>query len=694
MQILQFLDLNGPNIWANFPVVEALVDLGEFEEKPSNRLPGFTDSLTRWLPGLVEHRCSIGERGGFIRRLEQGTWLGHVMEHVSLELHSLSYLPVGFGRARETGEYGVYKVVVECSDPHLGRASLEAAHSLILAAVEGRSFDLDAEVRRLADVANRTCLGPGTRAIVAAARARGIPAIRLTDGNLIQLGYGKAQRRIWTAETDRTGAIAENIAQDKQLTRRLLSSAGVPVPAGREATSPADAWAAAEELELPVVVKPGDGNHGRGVSIRLSDRRAVEAAYEYAASEGTSVVVERFVPGTQHRVLVVGDRAVAASRGHADQVVGDGARTVRELVEIANQDIQRGQDSTRLLSQLTIDQVSVELLRRQGLEPSSVPASGRAVLLHYNGDLTVDVTDQMHPDVAARCVLAAKTVGLDIAGIDLICEDIGQPLERQGGSVIEVNASPALVMHIAPQVGKPRAVGEAIVELLFSKQKEERTPVIAVSGTHGRSATTLAIEQMLESAGRVVSRAGTAGLRAEGRLVQEADASNAAGARRALMNPYIDVAVLEVSEESVLSEGLGFDRCDVSVVMSVKEREPLGGRFRWTADSIWKAIRSPVDIVPENGVAVLCADDPEVVRMATHCRGEVIFFGKPDALPLREHVAKGGRAVAVEPDGLSLLHGAKRERVLSSYLAGQTGSEAAAAVGVALYLGLPVGKER
>jgi cyanophycin synthetase len=581
--------------------------------------------------------------------------------------------------------------VVECADARLGRACLESARSLALAAVDHRSFDVDAEVRRLADVANRTCLGPGTRAIVAAARARGIPAIRLTDGNLVQLGYGRAQKRIWTAETDHTSAIAENIAQDKQLTRRLLSSVGVPVPAGREATSPEDAWAAAEELELPVVVKPGDGNHGRGVSIRLGDRRAVEAAYEYAASEGTSVVVERFIPGAQHRVLVVGDRAIAASRGHADQVVGDGARTVRELVEIANRDIGRGDDSTRLLSTLTIDQVACELLRRQGLDPSSVPAAGRTVLLHHDGDLTVDVTDEMHPEIAARCVLAARTVGLDIAGIDLICENLGQPLESQRGTVIEVNASPALVMHIAPQTGKPRPVGEAIVELLFSKQKEERMTVVAVSGSPGRSAATLGIERMLESAGRVVSRADTAGLRAEGRLVQDGDASNAAGVRRAMMNPYIDVAVLEVSEESVLSEGLGFDRCDVSVVLGAEKGEPLGGRFPWTSDSVWKAIRSPLDIVPEEGAAVLSADDPEVVRMAAHCLGEVIFFGNPDAPPLLDHVRRGGRAIAVDPVGLTLLQGTKRERVVSSHLPpGRTGIETAAAAGVALYLGLAI----
>jgi cyanophycin synthetase len=693
MQILDVLELNGPNIWANFAVVEALVDLGAFEEKPSNLLPGFTERLTRWLPELIEHRCSIGERGGFIQRLENGTWLGHVLEHVSLELHSRSHLPVGYGRARETGEYGVYRVVVECADPHLGRACLESARSLVLAAVEDGSFDVDAEVRRLADVANNTCLGPGTRAIVAAARARGIPTIRLTDGNLIQLGYGKAQRRIWTAETDRTSAVAEGIAQDKQLTRKLLQSVGVPVPAGREATSPDDAWAAAEELGLPVVVKPGDGNHGRGVSIRLSERSVIETAYAYAAREGSSVVVERFVPGTQYRVLVVGERAVAASGGQAEQVVGDGERTVRDLVDAANQDIQRGDDSTRLLSMITLDDISLELLRRQGLDAGSVPNAGRSVLLHHNGDLTVDVTDRMHPEIAARCALAAKTVGLDIAGIDLIAEDIGQPLESQGGALIEVNASPALVMHLAPLTGKSRPVGEAIVDLLFSAELTEPVPVIAVSGTSGRGEVATALARMFENTGKVVALAGSSGLRAEGRLIQEADASNATSARRALMNPYLDAAVLEVSETSVLSEGLGFARCDVAVVTRVEDGEPVGGRFRWGPESVRKAVRAPVDIVPKGGAAVLYADDAEVLKMAEHCKGEVIFFGSPDAPPLREHLERGGRAVVTEGGVLVVCRGIRRERIsLTGMPDGMSEIACAAVAAVGLFLGISTTK--
>lgn len=691
MQILRVLELNGPNVWANFPVVEALVDLGSFEEKPTNLIPDFTERLTRWLPGLVEHRCSIGERGGFIRRLEDGTWLGHVLEHVSLELHSMSHVPVGYGRARETGEYGVYRVVVECAGPELGRACLESARALVLAAVEGSPFDLDAEVRRLADVANRTCLGPGTRAIVAAAHQRAIPAIRLTDGNLVQLEYGKAQRRIWTAETDGTSAVAESIAQDKELTRKLLGSAGVPVAAGRPVSSPEDAWLASEELGLPVVVKPREGNHGRAVSIRLRERRAIEAAYVYAAKEGGTVIVERFVPGKQHRVLVVGDRAIAASRGQADRVVGDGVSTVRELVDRANQDIQRGEDSTRVLSTLLLDDVSLDLLAHQDLTPSAVPKAGQKVLLHHDGDLTVDATDEMHSEVAARCVLAAQTVGLDIAGLDLICEDIGQPLESQRGAIIEVNASPALVMHLSPLSGKPRPVGEAIVDLLFSGERRDRVPVVAVSGTHGRTEVVSAIERMLEAAGRTVTRAGTSGIRSEGRVIQGTDAANAAGARRALMNPYIDGAVLEVSESAVLVEGLGFERCDVAIVTGARESEPIGGRFRWTTESIRKAIRAPIDLVTERGAAVLVAEDADAVDMAKHCRGEVILFGKCDAPRLVEHTERGGRAVAVDGEELLLVQAARREHIVAPGLDAGLGQQArAAAAAVALCLGIAV----
>jgi cyanophycin synthetase len=363
-----------------------------------------------WLPSMEEHFCGVGVRGGFFQRLRGGTWLGHVLEHVTIELHGLSHVPRGFGRARETSERGVYKVVVKVDDPSFGEACMRSGRELILAAVEDRPFDVQAEVKRLRELADQLCLGPSTRAIVSAAKERLIPSIRLTSGNLVQLGYGKAQRRIWTAETHRTGAIAEAIAQDKELTRKLLSGVGVPVPAGRIAKDPEDAWAAATDLGLPVVVKPQDANHGRGVSIRLETPSAVEAAFQYAAKEGSGVVVERFIPGTQYRVLVVGERAIAASGGEADQLVADGVHSIEQLIALANQDPNRGEETAQQLTTLVLDEISLDLLRRQGLEPQSVPVAGRPVLIRYNGDLTVDETDRMHPEVAAHCVLAAQTV--------------------------------------------------------------------------------------------------------------------------------------------------------------------------------------------------------------------------------------------------------------------------------------------
>ncbi len=602
---------------------------------------------------MIEHRCRVGERGGFFERLREGTWLGHVLEHVTLELQTLSHLPVGYGRARETSERGVYKVVVRCENPKFGIACMESARSLILAAVDDVAFDVDAEVRRLRELADQLCLGPSTHAIVAAARARGIPSIRLTEGNLVQLGYGRAQRRIWTAETAKTGAIAEAIAQDKELTRTLLSAVGVPVPAGRIATSPEDGWAAALELGLPVVVKPQDGNHGRGVSIRLEDRQTVESAFPIAAKEGSGVVVERFIPGTQYRVLVVGDNAVAASGGGADQLVADGVRTIEELVSEANRDPKRGEETAQPLSTLVLDDISLELLRRQGLEPKSVPEAGRVVLICYNGDLTVDETDRMHPDVAAHCVLAAQTIGLDVAGIDLIAEDIGRSLERQGGAIIEVNASPGLVMHLKPLVGKPRPVGEAIVNHLFREKETGRVPLVAISGTNGKTPVAAMIAAMLSAAGRAVGQADSAGLRVRGRPLSERSAVDAESGRRLLTNPFVEAFVFEVDEGSVLDAGLAFDRCDVAVVTNLGSGDHHGKQYVGELPTLARAVRAPLDTVQPGGFAVLNADDPEVVEMGGKCKGHIIYFGRSPNQPIiAKHLIEGGVAVSVEGGGI------------------------------------------
>jgi cyanophycin synthetase len=644
MEIRKVFALNGPNIWANSPVLEAWVDLGRFEELPTDKLPGFNERLLQALPSLIEHRCSVGERGGFWQRMQTGTWLGHVLEHVTLELHTLTHAPAGYGRARETPERGVYKVIVKCEDTRFAEHCMRVARELIMASVAGQPFALQAELQRLRDLADELCLGPNTRAIVQAARDRGIPFLRLTEGNLMQLGYGSAQRRIWTAETDRTSAVAEGIAQDKELTRKLLSAVGVPVPSGRIVENADDAWLAARELAEPVVVKPVDANHGRGVSIRLDEESDVRSAFERAALEGTGVVVERFIPGTQHRVLVVGEQAIAAASGEADEVQGDGHATIRQLLERANRDPRRGEGSAQLLSVLRLNDVTLDLLRQQGFTPDSVPAAGHRVLIQYHGDLTVDETDQMHPDVAATCVLAAQTVGLDIAGIDLVAADIAVPLAQQGGAVIEVNASPGLVAHLKPLSGKPRPVGEAIVRQLFGPGELGRVPVVAVSGTEHCARVTELVARWLGQQGFTVARADSSGLYLGNRQLQTGPAADSQ--RRALMNPSAGAVVVEAPASSTLEQGLGFDRCQVAVVTTARGAEALVRAGVDETVTIEKALRAPVDVVVAEGWAVLNAAEPTVLAMVEHCTGKVVLFGGArDQSPVREHVDAGGAAL-------------------------------------------------
>ncbi|HEV8548850.1 MAG TPA: cyanophycin synthetase, partial [Polyangiaceae bacterium] len=666
MQIRSITALKGPNIWTNWPALQAVVELGHYEELPTSKLPGITERLLDWLPGLIEHRCSEGERGGFVKRLQDGTWLGHVLEHVTLELQSMAHLPVGFGRARETGEHGVYFVVVRCEEHGFGEACLRAGRELVIAAAEGREFPIASELSRLKELAGKLCLGPGTQAIVSAARARGIPSLRLTErSNLVQLGYGKTQRRIWTAETDGTAAVAESIAQDKDLTRTLLRSVGVPVPEGRVVSTSADAWAAASEFGLPVVVKPRDGNWGRGVSIRLEDRAAVEAAFQIAANEGTGVVVERFVPGSQWRVLVVGDQAVAAAGGEGDQVHGDGAHTVAELVERANRHPSRGATPNHVLTPLVLDDISVELLRRQGLTKEAVPAAGRTVLIHYNGDLTVDVTDRLSPDIAASCVLAARTVGLDIAGMDIIAEDISRSLESQGGAVIEVNASPSLLMHLRPLQGEPRPVGEAIVAHMFGADQTARVPLVAVAGTRRAETVAGLVGRLLGAAGYQVGQVDAQGVRVGDRWLSRGEGSRGEGSRRLLMNPFANALAFAVTEQSILEEGLAFDRCQVAVVTDFVEPTP----GREGPSHAWRALRCPVDVVLPTGVAVLNAEDAGVARMAEFCKGKVLYFARQGgAAPLAAHLAQGGSAVVLDETRAVLCRGAERTEIFDANL--------------------------
>ena len=650
IKFLEIRHLRGPNIWTYRPVLEAIVDIGELEDCPSNTIPGFVDRLKAMLPSLIEHRCSYGERGGFVRRLEEGTWPAHILEHVTLELQNLAGLPGGFGKAREAGPRGVYKVIVRAWQEDVTRAALGHARELVLAAMEDRPFDVAAAIEELADLADSRCLGPSTASIVDAADDRDIPHIRLLEtGNLVQLGHGATMRRIWTAETDRTSAIAEGISRDKDLTKSLLANCGVPTPEGREVDSPADAWDAAQDIGLPVCVKPTDGNHGRGVFIDLNTREEIEKAYEIAVDEGSGVIVERSIPGSEHRLLIIGGKMIAANRGDVVKVTGDGKLTVRELVETQiNSDPRRGSSENHPLSNIRIDSAARIELSRQNLEADSVPAEGREVLIQRNANHEFDVTDEVHPDTAEVAALAARIVGLDIAGVDLVCEDISKPLAEQRGAIVEVNAGPGLLMHLKPGVGKPRPVGQAIVGHLFPNGTDGRIPLVGVSGSHGKTTVCHLIARLLTLSGKHTGLASSNGLFLDRRRSSQRDCANWESAHRILLNRAVEAAVLENGGDSVLTEGLAYDRCQIGVITNVDPARHLGRLYIETEKQLFNLMRTQVDLVLKTGAAVLNAKDPMLVEMAELCDGETIFFAHDAALPaITAHLENGHRAVIV-----------------------------------------------
>ncbi len=651
MNIRKVLALRGPNIWSRHTVLEAWVDLGALKDTSSADIPGFNDRLMTWLPSMIEHRCSVGERGGFFQRLRWGTYLAHILEHTTLELQTLCGTPVGYGRARETSEEGLFKVAIRYQEETLGRACLEVARELLMAAVFDLPFDIDANLKRLRELADRVCLGPSTNAIVDAARARNIPVRRLNAGSLVQFGHGKKQRRIWTAETDFTSAIAESIAQDKQLTKTMLTAAGIPVPEGREVESDEDAWSAAQSIAMPVVVKPVDGNHGRGVCMNLTDEQQIKTAYHEALKEGSGVIVERFASGSEHRLLVVGRKLVAAAAGDAVSVIGDGVHSIRDLIELqVNSDPRRGDDETKPLDTLRVTPLTVIELEHQGFKPESIPPVDVKVIVRRIDNLSRDVTDEVHPSVAEHAVMAAQVVGLDIAGIDLVTQDISRPLEDQGGVIVEVNAGPGLLMHLKPEIGKPRPVGEAIIDHLFPDPKDNgRIPVVSVTGTNGKTTVARLVTSLLKASGHTVGLACTDGIIIDGRTIDHADCAGPRSARNVLLNPILDAAVFEAARGGILREGLGFDKCDVAIVTNIGEGDHLGQQFIDSPKEMFKVKRTPVDVVLPTGTAVLNATDPLVVEMKELSAGGVTFFAIDPTHPvIVEHRGIGKRVVFVK----------------------------------------------
>jgi len=665
MKILKVNKLRGPNIWANYPVLEAWVDLEEMKDTSSEMIPGFNERLMGWLPTMVEHRCSIGERGGFFIRLRRGTYMAHILEHVTLELQSLAGTPVGFGRARETNTDGIYKVAIAYKEEKLGLACLDRAFELIQAAIHDTPYDVQKVVAELKDYAYDVCLGPSTRSIVEAAKAKNIPWRRLNEGSLVQLGYGVHQRRICTAETDSTSAIAESIAQDKELTRSLLRSIGIPTPEGCSVESAEEAWEAAEDIGLPVVVKPQYGNHGRGVATNLQTREQVVAAYNAAREEGRSIIVERHAPGDDYRMLVVGGKLVAAARREPAHVIGDGQSTVQKLIDKVNEDPRRSDGHATSLSLIKIDTVALGVLLEQGMTPDTIPPVGKKVLIRRNANLSTggtaaDVTDQVHPDVARHAIEAAKIIGLDIAGVDIVAQDISQPLQGQRGVIVEVNAGPGLRMHIEPSSGSPRPVGESIIEMMYPGPSNGRIPIVSVTGVNGKTTTTRLIAHIVASTGKKVGMTCTDGIYVGGRRIDSGDCSGPQSGRSVLMNPFVEAAVLETARGGILREGLGFDFCDVGIVTNIGEGDHLGLSDIETIEQLAKVKRCVIEAVHKSGYGVLKANDPLTAEMAEKCKGRVIFFAIDENDPvLSDHRFKGQRVVFVRNGMIIIAEGAE-----------------------------------
>jgi cyanophycin synthetase len=653
MEISRIRALRGPNLWSRHTSIEAIVSCEE-TERDIALLPGFEIRLRARFPEIK-----------FLEPATRGYpfSMAHALESAALGLQAQAGCPVTFSRVVETVEKGTYQVVVEYTEEAVGRLAFELAEALCRSALEDTPFDLPEVLTRLRELDEDVRLGPSTGAIVQAAVARGIPYRRLTEGSMVQFGWGSRQRRIQAAETSHTSAIAESIAQDKELTKLLLDAAGVPVPHGRTVSDAEDAWKAACEIGGPVVVKPRDGNQGKGVAVNIRTREEVVAAFHVAYEISSEVIVERYLNGHDFRLLVVGDKLVAAARRAPPEVVGDGKHSIAELVEQVNRDPRRGDGHATSLTKIRLDEIALATLANQGYDAQSVPPKGKPVVLRNNANLSTggtatDVTEDVHPQMAARAVEAAQMVGLDICGVDVVCESVIRPLEEQGGGIVEVNAAPGLRMHLQPSFGKGRPVGEAIVNSMFAEGDDGRIPVVAISGTNGKTTTARLIGHVFATNQLRVGLTSTDGVYVNGQRIDTGDCSGPRSARNVLMHPDVDAAVFETARGGILREGLGFDRCNVAVVTNIGVGDHLGLAFINTVEDLAVVKRVIVQNVAPNGTAVLNAADAIVAEMAAVCPGSVTFFARDRHHPvIATHRAQGRRVVYTEGNAIVAAEG-------------------------------------
>jgi cyanophycin synthetase len=656
LSIVETRVFRGPNYWNYDPAIKLIVDLGVLEHFPTSTIPGFTEALLEMLPGVGIHTCGTGRVGGFEDRLREGTWVGHVAEHIALQLQREAGTEVGRGKTRGTGEPGRYHVVYSYAEEGVGVAAGQLAVRLVNHLVEAEpGFDFRAELEELILLAERSAFGPSTQAILDEAALRDIPSIRLNEQSLVQLGHGIHQQRIRATMTSLTGSLGVDIASDKKLTNKLLAATGVPVPRSEVVRNEDAAAAAAKRIGFPVAMKPLDGNHGRGVMLNLADEDAVRAAYPVSRREsrGGRIVVETYLTGNDYRCLVIGGQLVAVAQRVPAHVEGDGKHSLAELVEITNADPRRGIGHEKVLTRIKVDDEAIGYAREQGFELSDVPPRGERVYVKRTGNMStggisIDRTEEAHPDNVELAELAARVVGLDIAGIDLICPDVGLPVRETGGGIVEVNAAPGFRMHTHPTEGEAQYVAKPVIDMLFPPGAPSRIPIVAVTGSNGKTTTARMIAHIMKGMGRKVGLTSTDGIYVDGRVVRRADASGPKSASMVLQNPTVDFAVFEVARGGILREGLGYQRNDVAVVLNVTgDHLGLGGIH--SIKQLAEVKRVVVEAVPRDGIAVLNADDPLVAAMARHCSGSVIYFSTdPEHERLKFQASRGRRAVTLE----------------------------------------------
>lgn len=662
MKVLDTQVFRGPNIYSLNPVIKLKLDIEELEERPSNKIENFTDRLIEMIPTLDEHRCSEGVPGGFITRLREGTWMGHIVEHIALELQCLVGTKVGYGKARSAGQPGVYNVIYSYIDEKVGMRAGEIAIRLIEHLAYDRPFDYQAELKELTRILEKNAYGPSTQAMIDKAKERDIPVLRLNDKNLVQLGHGVYQKRIQATVTSLTNLIAVDIACDKELTKKLLDDVGIPVPKGQVVDHIEDAIEAAESVGYPVVVKPLDGNHGKGVAIGIKNAEELKKAFQAAQEYSDDVIVERYIVGRDHRILVVNGEVIAVAERIPAHVVGDGKHTIKELVEITNKDPRRGEGHEKPLTKIFINAESERLISEQNYTLDAVPGEGAVVYLKYTANIStggtaVDRTDDVHYSIVEMAKRAARVIGLDVAGIDLITSDITHPVEETGGAICEVNAAPGFRMHVHPTEGKSRDVAGPVLNMLFPPGSPSRIPIISITGTNGKTTTARMVAHIMKMAGRKVGLTTTDGLYIDGKRILTGDLTGPWSAQMVLRDPTVDCAVLETARGGILRSGLGFDTCHIGVITNISA-DHLGLRGIETVEELAFVKSLVIEVVDPQGYAILNAENEYTVKLAERAGGRVAYFAlDPGNEVVKAHRAAGGTVITLVDHTIRIYQG-------------------------------------